>query len=379
VKGERIGIFGLTTAETREISSPEKITFSNYMEEAKKMVTQYEKMGINKIVAITHIGFDDNPAIDNDLELAKAVKGIDIIVGGHSHTALTKPVLIQEKTEPTVIVQAGQYGEYLGTLHVNFDQNGRIVQYNGKFIPIAEQKADPEAAKLLIKYSDQIKKVKDTPIGATAVELLDNPRTFGDDTKPSVRKNETLLGNVITDGMLANAKQFNPEVKMAFLNGGGIRAPINKGPISVGEVMEVLPLGYRLAMVKTTGAELRNVFERSVESYPREDSSFLQVSGAKIKYDSSKPAGKRVVSIQYFDGQKYIPIQDEKMYMVATNSFIAKGGDGFDIFKKINKEGRVTNLDLTDWQIFAEYLKKLDTVAPQVEERIVNVTETAKR
>ncbi|MDQ0156950.1 5'-nucleotidase/2',3'-cyclic-nucleotide 2'-phosphodiesterase/3'-nucleotidase/5'-nucleotidase [Robertmurraya andreesenii] len=375
VKGERIGIFGLTTAETKVISSPGKITFSNYIEEAKRMVAEFQKRGINKIIALSHLGFDDNPAVDNDLELAKAVEGIDIIVGGHSHTALAKPVLIHEKAEPTVIVQAGQYGEYMGTLNVTFDENGVIVKQDGKLIPIAKQAADPEAAKLLKKYSDKISKVRNTPLGATAEEFLDNPRTLGDHSKPSVRKNETPLGNVITDGMLAKAKQYSPDVIMALHNGGGIRAPINKGEITVGEVIEALPFGFTLATMKITGAELKQAFERSLESYPREDSGFLHVSGAKVKFDSSKPAGKRVISIQYFDGEKYVPIQDDKTYTVATNTFTAKGGDGFDVFRKIYKEGRITDLGLSDWEILAEHLKKLGKVHPKVEGRIVDVAD----
>jgi 5'-nucleotidase/2',3'-cyclic-nucleotide 2'-phosphodiesterase/3'-nucleotidase/5'-nucleotidase len=373
VKGERIGIFGLTTAETKDISSPEKVTFFNYIKEAKMMVAEFEKMGINKIIAISHIGYDDNPAIDNDQELAKAVEGIDIIVGGHSHTALTKPVLIQGKLEPTVIVQAGQYGEYLGTLNVTFDQNGHIVKQDGELIPIAKQADDLKAAKMLKKYSDKISKIKNMSVGATAAESLENPRTFGDSSKQSVRKNETPLGNVITDGMLAKAKQFDPEVIMSLQNGGGIRAPIDKGNITYGEVIEVLPFGFTLTTMRITGTELKQAFERSLESYPREESGFLQVSGAKVKFDSSKLIDHRVESIQYFDGKKFVPIQDDKMYTIATNSFTAKGGDGIDVFKKIYEEGRVTNLGLTDWEIFAEHLKKLGKVVPKVEGRIVDI------
>lgn len=79
-------------------------------------------MGVNKIVAITHIGYDDNPAIDNDLNLASMVEGIDVIVGGHSHTQLAQPIVVDENGTPTIIVQAYQYNEYLGTLDVEFDK-----------------------------------------------------------------------------------------------------------------------------------------------------------------------------------------------------------------------------------------------------------------
>lgn len=373
VKGEKIGIFGLTTADTKDISSPGEITFSNYIEDAKKMVAEFEKMGINKIVAITHIGFDDNPAVDNDLELAKAVEGIDVIVGGHSHTELKEPVVIDKKTSPTIIVQAYQYADYLGTLDVTFDKNGVVTKHNGQLIKIGDLADDPEAEDLLKKYSDRIAEIKTTPTGATAEIALENPRTGGDNTKPSVRKNETPLGNVITDGMLAKARQYNANVIMALQNGGGIRAAIDKGPITVGEVIEVLPFGNTLALMELTGAELKQAFEKSVSNYPLENGGFLHVSGSKVEFDSSKPVGERIVSIKYHDGDSFVDIQDEETYTIATNAFTAKGGDGFDVFKKIYEEGRVIDLGLSDWENFAEHLRTLTTVNPQMEGRIIDV------
>lgn len=123
--------------------------FKNYIEEAKKAVKAFEGMGVNKIVAITHIGYDDNPAIDNDLNLATLVEGIDVIVGGHTHTQLHKPVIVDEKITPTIIVQAGHSNEYLGILDVEFDKNGIIVRHEGKLINIADKVADAEATSIL--------------------------------------------------------------------------------------------------------------------------------------------------------------------------------------------------------------------------------------
>ena len=97
VNGEKVGIFGLTTEETKDISSPGSIAFENYIAEAEKAVKAFEAQGVNRIVALTHIGYDDNAAIDNDLILAEKVEGIDVIVGGHTHTTLTKPVVVDER------------------------------------------------------------------------------------------------------------------------------------------------------------------------------------------------------------------------------------------------------------------------------------------
>ncbi|TQR21388.1 bifunctional metallophosphatase/5'-nucleotidase [Psychrobacillus vulpis] len=379
VDGQKIGLFGLTTAETTDISSPKDVTFTDYIKAAQTMVDEFKKQGVNKVVAVTHIGYDDNPAYDNDLLLAAAVSGIDVIVGGHSHTKLEKPVVVNKdkqgkEKDPTIIVQASQYSEFLGTVDVNFDKDGKVIGHAGKLIPIKDQKEDPAAAELLKKYSEKIKEINNKEIGVVAETALETPRTDGDDTKPSVRKNETALGNIITDGMLAKAKTYNDKVIMSLQNGGGIRAAIDAGPITVGEVITVLPFGNTLATMEITGAELKSAFEISFKSYPGENGGFLHVSGAKVEFDSSQPAGKRVVSIKYkaADGS-FVDIKDNEKYVVATNAFTAKGGDGYDVFEKIYKEGRVTDLGLSDWENLEEQLKTLKTVNNKVEGRIVDV------
>ncbi|MEK3978687.1 choice-of-anchor I family protein [Psychrobacillus sp. FSL K6-2836] len=381
VNGEKVGIFGLTTAETADIASPGKITFSNYIEDAEKMVAEFEAMGVNKIVALTHIGFDDNAAMDNDQQLAANVEGIDVIVGGHSHTKLDVPVVVDKDEngvakDKTIIVQAYQYSDYLGTLDVEFDKNGVVIGHAGKLIETKGKKEDAEAVALLKPYKEKIEAVNNKEIGVTLDKALVNPRTSDEDYVPgtSVRASETILGNIITDGMLAKAKKYNNKVIMAFQNGGGIRAGIGAGPITVGEVITVLPFGNTLATMDVTGAELKEAFEISFKEYPKESGGFLHVSGAKVEFDSSKPAGERVVSIHYKneDGTD-TKIEDAKTYTVATNAFTAKGGDGYDVLKKAYEEGRVTDLGLSDWENLSEHLQSLETIPTKTEDRIVDI------
>lgn len=375
VNGEKIGIFGLTTEETADISSPGNVKFENYLEEAEKAVKAFEGQGVDKIIALTHIGFDDNPAIDNDLILAESVDGIDIIVGGHSHTKLDKPVVIDKKEngqakDPTIIVQGQEYHKYLGTLDVTFDENGVIVSHEGELLDVSTYRDDQDALNKLAPFKEEVEKVSNTEIGVDAPVALENPR----DNDNSVRKNETILGNLITDGMLSKAKNYEANVIMALQNGGGIRAPINAGPITNGDVITVLPFGNTLATMKITGAELKQAFEISLGNLPNENGGFLHVSGGKVEYDSSKPKGQRVVRISYKNEQgEFVEIQDNEEYVIATNAFTAKGGDGYDVFEKIYQEGRVTDLGLSDWENFAEHLKSLESASGEIEGRIVDV------
>ncbi|WP_274310435.1 bifunctional metallophosphatase/5'-nucleotidase [Solibacillus daqui] len=375
INGEKVGIFGLTTAETKSISSPGSIQFEDYIAEAKKAVAAFEGQGVNKIIAVTHIGYDDNAAIDNDLTLAKQVEGIDIIVGGHSHTPLNKPTVIAEDKTPTVIVQAKANNEFLGTLDVEFDKNGVVVNHKGELIEIGKLAEDTEAKGILAPYKAKVDEVAAKEIGVEASVALESPRTDGDNTKPSVRKNETILGNLITDGMLAKAKDFTGKnVVMALQNGGGIRASIDAGPITVGEVITVLPFGNTLAVMDVTGVELKAAFEHSFSLYPKENGGFLHVAGAKVEFDSSKPAGQRVVSVKYKDASgNYVELQDAETYTVATNAFTAQGGDGFNMFKKAYDDGRVTDLGLSDWENLKDHLIKVKNLPTKIEGRIVDV------
>ncbi|MEJ9212290.1 5'-nucleotidase C-terminal domain-containing protein [Bacillus smithii] len=375
VNGEKIGIFGLTTAETKDISSPGKdIAFEDYIKSAEKAVDAFKAQGVNKIIALTHIGFNDGGG-DNDLTLAKKVEGIDVIVGGHSHDKLEKPVVDTTGEEPTVIVQANEYNKYLGALDVEFDQKGKVVGEDGHLIEIDQKDHDDyvlhddaEAASLLKPYKEQIDEKKKVIVGNSAAQL-DGERT-------DVRTKETNLGNLITDGMLAKAKTINPNTVIALQNGGGIRDSIDAGPITLAEVQTVMPFGNALAILNLKGSEIKAALEHSVSSVPESSGGFLHVSGLKFTYDSRKPVGQRVLSIQVKgkDGT-YQPLNDSENYFVATNTFTAKGGDGYDMFKKASEEGRLSEPGFVDWEIFVDFIEAQPDklVNPSVEGRIVNI------
>jgi 2',3'-cyclic-nucleotide 2'-phosphodiesterase (5'-nucleotidase family) len=369
INGEKVGIFGLTTAETVDISSPgDDVEFTDYIEEAKAAVKAFEKRGINKIIALTHIGLNDGGG-DNDLTLAEAVDGIDVIVGGHTHVKLSEPVFVEAGKEPTVIVQANEYGKFLGTLDVKFNKNGKVIEYAGELLDINSYSEDQEAAHILnTKYKPAVDEMKNTVIGTTSVDLVGG--------NPAARTGETNLGNLITDGMLAKAKTINPNTVIAVQNGGGIRTSVNAGDITMAKVLEVMPFGNSLAIMQLTGAEIKEALEHSVKDAPKASGGFLQVSGLKFTYDSSLPAGQRVQSVEVKeDGVNYVSLDLNKTYAVATNTFTAKGGDGYDVFGKAYSEGRVSEPGFVDWEIFTEYVNKQEnkTVSPVVEGRIVDV------
>jgi 2',3'-cyclic-nucleotide 2'-phosphodiesterase/3'-nucleotidase/5'-nucleotidase len=369
VNGEKIGIFGLTTAETADISSPgPDVDFTDYIEEAKNAVQAFEKQGINKVIALTHIGLNDGGG-DNDLTLAEEVDGIDVIVGGHTHVQLNQPIVVHAGEEPTVIVQANEYGKFLGTLDVVFDQNGIVVEHAGKLLDVNGYQEDPQAAQILNeKYKPAVDEMKRTVVGTTTIDLIGG--------NPPARIGETNLGNLITDGMLAKAKTINPNTVIALQNGGGIRTSIPAGEFTLAKVLEVMPFGNSLGIMQLTGAEIKAALEHSVRLAPAANGAFLQVSGLKFTYNSLLPAGQRVQTVDVKeDGVNYAALDLNKTYTVATNTFTAKGGDGYEVFAKAYSEGRVSEPGFVDWEIFTEYVYAQEnrTVSPVVEGRIINL------
>ncbi|WP_054861030.1 5'-nucleotidase C-terminal domain-containing protein [Gracilibacillus sp. JCM 18860] len=383
VDGEKVGIFGLTTEDTANISSPVNVEFLSYIEEAQRAVDQFSELGIDKIIAVNHIGYDSNPPdMGNDLQLSKYVDGIDVIVGGHSHSKLEEPVVVEKDEngadkDPTVIVQAYQYAQLLGRLDVQFNENGVVTESAGQLIDVTEKEPNEDASKILAPpYKKEVDKIIDQETGAVAAKPLLNPRLS--DSEVSVRANETELGNLITDAMLAKAKEKDPSVVIAMQNGGGgIRAAIDKGPITVGEVMAVLPpFGNDPVVAQLTGQEIKQILEHSVSQAPKESGGFLQIAGMRFTYDSGgENEGSRVISMEIARNGEYQKIAEDQIYSVTTNNFTGKGGDGFEVFAKAYEEGRVKDIGEIDWEQLRDYMAEdlNGQVDPVIEGRIIDL------
>src|SRR5690606_36380573 len=192
----------------------------------------------------------------------------------------------------TVIVQANEYNKFLGELDVTFNAAGEVTAFAGTHHDVAAAAVDAGAADILKPYTDAVKELEATEIGVDANVFLNGTRGIN-----GIRADETNLGNFITDGMLAAAKKVDANTTIALQNGGGIRASIEPGPITYGEVLTVMPFGNALAIMKVTGAEIKAALEHSVRLYPAENGGFLHVSGLVYNYDAEAPAGKRVLDV----------------------------------------------------------------------------------
>jgi 5'-nucleotidase len=358
--GEIIGVFGLTTETTASASSPgEDVVFEPVVRRARSIVAMLERQGVNRIIAVTHLGFS------RDLELAAAVDGIDVIVGGHSHTQLGAgdmpyPTLVTSPLgDPVVVVTAGEWGEALGRLDVVFDTTGVVVEASGELIPVsASVPEDETVAALLAPYAIEAETLLRDPVGTSDVDL------DGDRTR--VRSGETNLGDAIADAMLW--KTSSQGARVALHNGGGVRASIPRGPVTMGQILEVLPFGNEITLVTVTGRQLLDALENGVSQVEGGAGRFPQVSGLQFALDVAA-AGARVRLVEIWDPDvgAYRALLPEESLIVATNDFLAGGGDGYAAFAA-GTDRYDTGWLLSD--VLAEYVREQSPLRVEVDGRI---------
>ncbi|MCE1246135.1 MAG: 5'-nucleotidase C-terminal domain-containing protein [Firmicutes bacterium] len=348
VSGVKVGILGLIAEDTPQITTGGNIKglrFLNPMETAKKYIPRMKKDGAQIIIAITHIGFDE------DKKLAEKTQGIDIIVGGHSHTLLNNPV----KAGNSIIVQTGDHGKRIGRLEIIFDKKaGKITSYTEKdeLIPIIHKgiTPDPKVESIIEKYRKQISAIMDKEIAKTESDLTRAADSgYGD----------SLLGDLICDIM-----KEKTGAQITFHNDGGIRADILKGVIKVEDVYKVLPFDNVLVTFRYSGADIKNFLEHCAK-----ERGSVQTAGMTFSIDYSKPEGERVSQI-LVNGS---PIEPEKLYTVATINYVYAGGGGY-VFKNTSdvKFGELTR------KMFEDYIKTHSPINYKADGRI-KVTGEIKR
>ena len=340
--GTKIGVFGLDTPETATKAHPAKIKGVTFLADdelfacAQEQVNELEAEGCDIIVCLGHLGIDDESTGNRSMDLLEEVDGIDLFIDGHSHSDLDDI--------------AGAVGEscmvndtILTSTGTKFENIGLVVISDGVMeataIPTADITVKPDGT--VADRAAAIQKAVDDEYGAvfakTEVEL--------NGVKAEVRTGETNLGNLITDALVWGAAEAGTKVDAAVTNGGGIRASISKGNITKKDINTVLPFGNTLSIVKVTGAELLEALEASTYCTPETIGGFPHVSGIVFTVDTGKvydqgeqypgstyygPKSIQRVSIQSVGGKAFDP---NATYTIATNDFMAAGGDTYYAFK----------------------------------------------
>ena len=323
--GEKIGLIGLTPQDTPDLASPGKnITFTDPASAVQGEVDKLTADGVNKIVVLSHSGF----LIDKGV--AANTTGVDVIVGGHSNTLLSNtqeravdvyPVMVGD----TAIVQAYAYGKFLGELNVTFDDAGVITEAKGE--PLLIDGAVPEDADVVARIAalaGPLDEIRNKVVASTA-EALEGDRSV-------CRVSECAMGNLIADAMLARVQDQG--IDIAIMNSGGIRASIDVGEVTMGEVLTVLPFQNTLSTFQVTGQTIIDALENGVSQVEEVAGRFPQVAGLTYTWDASvAPNEGRIQQVMVREGDSFVPIDPAKTYGVASNNFVRNGGDGFNMFE----------------------------------------------
>ncbi|HWR97064.1 MAG TPA: 5'-nucleotidase C-terminal domain-containing protein [Candidatus Methanoperedens sp.] len=339
----RVALFGLTTEETPVATHPRNVTglvFTDTVAAARSLVAELRPQA-DLVVALTHLGFEE------DEKLAAAVPGIDVIVGGHTHTKLEQPALVGS----TLVVQAFERGAVLGRLDLEI-ADGKVASHRYRLVPVtAAAGEDPAVAAVVAGYAAQLGEKMREPVGTAGVDL--------DGAKDALRSRETNLGDLVADVMREAAG-----ADVALVNGGTIRAAIPAGPVTVGAIYNALPFDNWLIAFALTGKELRAALETGVSRVEVQDGGFPQVSGMRYVFDPRRPAGERIVSVEVGGA----PLDETRTYTLATHDFLAAGGNGYTVFAGHDPVYNDSGHWLRD--VLAAWWRRRGSIAPTVDGRI---------
>lgn len=318
--GLKVGVIGIIGMDARSVALPSGITaldFTDPVGEVRAAVTELRPK-VDLVVVLAHQGktgpmqtdAEGRPEVQRDfaedIALAGAVPGIDVFVGGHAHRGIEKPY-VHPKTG-TLIVQTYGYGTRLGYLKLNL-KDGRVADYRGELLEVRsdELPPDPDVVALLAPYRDEARKAAGTPAGTLAKRLVRDYRA------------ESSLGDFVADVMRRRSG-----AEIAFQNAGGLRADLPAGPVTRANVIDALPFVNSLVTLEMAGKQVREVLEQGLTL----ERGLVQVSGLAGTYDLGRPPGSRLLSADV--GGR--PLDDARTYRVATNSFLAQGGDLYATF-----------------------------------------------
>lgn len=362
VQGVRIAVVGLVTEDTPVSTHPRNVTGLTFLPVAEVLERCLEdlKDKADIFIVLSHIGFAA------DRELAQRVGGITAIVGGHSHTKVTEPVVVNG----TVIVQAWEHGKALGQLDLYFEDK-KVTRVDYRLIEVrpAAGTESPTTAPIVEKYRKKVDGLLDEKVGE-ALSDLDGER---------VRSQETDLGDLIADIIRRTAR-----ADAAIIGGGSIRTGIKKGEIRIKNIYAVSPFNNYIVAVKLTGRQVRAALEHGVSAIDEGAGRFPQVSGLAFSYVRSAPPGSRVKEVTV-NGS---PLDPDKEYTVATDDFLAAGGDGYKAFGEAVRESadyssvggvmkgeKLVYSNAGRWvrDVIVDYIRSVKRVSPVVEGRIKEV------
>jgi len=368
----KVAVLGLMSKYTAETGSPDNIKgliFEDEVETARKLVPML-KTKADLVIAVVHMGIYDDENLGSKL-LAKEVADIALVIDGHTHTKVEEPVIVINKItgNEVPVVQAKHWGLYMGKIKMTFTKHN-LREFSYELLPVnvkkrekkddgtsvyhfvgKEYKEDEKLSSRLQVYVDKVDAVLNEVIG-TATAPFFNKKT---------RNEETAIGDMVADSMLWYTDKMKLDADFAFQNGGGIRTDIADGPLQKRDIYEVLPFDNSVMVVTMKGRDVKALFDKTPETVGH--GAMPQVSYGVSFTINTKTGTAEDIKI---NGQ---PINENKNYRIATNSYLASGGDGYKMFK--NKT-EAYDSSVMQRDAFIDYVISLGgIISPEVKGRII--------
>lgn len=360
--GDKYGIIGLMPFDFAfHLSDPDEykdfdiMSIKRTVPIVQKEIDEMKKQGVNKIIVLSHIGYNA------DIELAKSVEGIDVILGGHTHNLVKgieegKNLFYSKKTgEPTIITQAGKNGDYFGVLNLEFNDKGVITKAQNNI-----ERTDEFPRSSVMKYFTD--------------KILGKPEVVGT-VKFAPKHTHTLVAENPSVNFLADAERSETDVDIVAVNAGNIRANLEEGPLTTRDLKIITPFDNKVWILKLTEKELMDAVKVGAKSLVNAEDfpGILQFSG--LKYSISKSGDVKAAIFVDRDGKEtQIDVNNPnpfKTYRVLVDDFIAKGGCGYLSGKTDNVEKK---FDFDKNKLVIDYIKKLNApVEVSQEKRITFV------
>ncbi|QIE45113.1 multifunctional 2',3'-cyclic-nucleotide 2'-phosphodiesterase/5'-nucleotidase/3'-nucleotidase [Pseudohalocynthiibacter aestuariivivens] len=357
--GMTVGLIGLTPQNTDELATPgPNVTFSDPVAAVQTEVDRLTDAGITRIIVLSHSGYGV------DQHVARETTGVDVIVGGHSNTYLHPTDPDAEGSYPTMIgdtaiVQAYAYGKFLGALDVTFDKAGNVVTATGT--PQLIDADVSENADVLARLTEAA-----APLEAIRNKVVAETSSAIGGDRDTCRSGPCEMGIAVAEAMLERVRDQGIEI--ALQNGGGVRAGIDAGPVTMGEVLTVLPFQNTLSTFRVTGAEVRAALENGLSQVEEGAGRFPQVAGMSVTYDPSAAPGNRVREVTVAG----VALDPDRLYGMVSNNYLRNGGDGYSVLKDA-RDPYDYGPDVAD--VLAEYLAQRIPFSPTVDDRVRTVSE----
>lgn len=320
--GLRLGLVGLTTTATAIGSSPgPHVRFTDPAAALARSTATLRAEGARLVIALSHLG------LDVDMTLAGQVPGMDVLVGGHTHTLLSDSEpgaagpahqAISGPAGRAVVVQAAAFGRYFGRLDIDVAADGTVLAYGGdcRHVSLALPE-DEQVAGIVAFYAAQLEGVRRRVVGRLAAPVGNTACRIG----------ECALGSFIADAMLAAVQGAD----VALMNAGGIRTGLPAGEITLGDVLTMLPFGNTVATLKLTGADLLAAVANGLARLGA--GAFPQVAGMRIAWNPLAAPDARLVALEIAVPGGFAPVDPARRYRVVTNNFLRGGGDGYAVLR----------------------------------------------